>query len=123
MKAFENEAEARWGGSAEYKEYEEKAMGRSAEEQNALAAGLDMLMDGFALCMKNDKAPGSSEAQALVIKLQSYITEHYYACTDDILASLGEMYVGDERFKRNIDRHGEGTADFIRRAIQLMTGR
>ena len=60
----------------------------------------------------------SEEAQALVKKLQGYITEHFYNCTDAILAGLGEMYVADDRFRSNIDRHGEGTAEFIRQAIQ-----
>ena len=45
--------------------------------------------------------PGSAEAQALVIKLQSYITANYYTCTDEILAGLGKMNVADEPFKKH----------------------
>ena len=37
----------------------------------------------------------SDTAQRLVKKLQDYITEHFYHCTDEILAGLGQMYVGD----------------------------
>jgi hypothetical protein len=57
------------------------------------------------------------EAQALVDKLQAHITENYYTCTDEILAGLGKMYVADERFKKNIDKYGEGTAEFAAEAI------
>lgn len=35
------------------------------------------------------------------------------------LAGLGEMYVCDERFKKNIDKHGVGTAEFISRAVKI----
>ena len=31
----------------------------------------------------------------------------------------GQMYVADVRFKNNIDKHGDGTAEFIREAIQI----
>ena len=58
------------------------------------------------------------EAQALVTKLQAHITANYYTCTDEILAGLGKMYVADERFKKNIDKYGDGTAEFAAAAIE-----
>jgi hypothetical protein len=51
--------------------------------------------------------------------LQDHITGNYYHCTKEILAGLGQMYVADERFKSNIDRHGSGTAAFICEAIAV----
>ena len=51
-------------------------------------------------------------------KLQRFITENMYTCTDEILASLGQMYAADGEFRQNIDRAGgEGTAEFASRAI------
>ncbi len=35
------------------------------------------------------------------------------------LAGLGKMYVADERFKKNIDKCGEGTAEFVAEAMEL----
>ena len=62
--------------------------------------------------------PDAPEAQAQVKKLQEYITAHYYQCTDEILAGLGQMYTADEAFRENIDKAGgEGTAAFAGRAI------
>ena len=55
----------------------------------------------------------------LVKILQNHITEHYYHCTNEILAGLGQMYVADVRFKANIDKHAEGTAAFICEAITV----
>ena len=38
---------------------------------------------------------------------------------NEILAGLGKMYVADERFKKNIDKYGEGTAEFASEAIAV----
>ena len=73
--------------------------------------------------MKSGTEPNSSDAQALVKKLQDYITENYYTCTDEILAGLGQMYVADERFKSNIDKYADGTAEYVSKAIAIYTKR
>jgi len=79
---------------------------------------MDQIMAEFALCMKKGESPDCAEAQSLVKKLQNYISENYYLCTNEILAGLGQMYVADERFRNNIDRHADGTAAFIYEAIE-----
>ena len=73
----------------------------------------------FAVCKDSSESADSVEAQALVAKLQEHITANYYTCTDETLAGLGKMYVADDRFKKNIDKYGEGTAEFASDAIAL----
>ena len=64
------------------------------------------------------------EAQAAIRKLQQFITDHFYTCTPEILAGLGEMYVADDRFRQNIDKAGgEGTAEFVAQAIRAYCGK
>ena len=75
----------------------------------------------FAACKARDVSADFAEAQVLVAKLQAHITANYYTCTDEILAGLGKMYVADERFKKNIDKYGEGTAEFAADAIAAYT--
>jgi hypothetical protein len=123
MTAFDNsqfekykaEVKEKWGKTEAYAEHAQKTKDYSKEKRNALAGSLDAIMAEFALC--RELSPESEEAQALVAKLQAHITENYYTCTPAILAGLGQMYVADGRFKANIDRHGEGTAQFICDAI------
>jgi hypothetical protein len=67
----------------------------------------------------NGAKADSAEAQAIVAKLQAHITANYYTCTDEILAGLGKIYIADERFKKNIDKHGYGTAEFASKAIAI----
>ena len=66
---------------------------------------------------ENGKMSDSKEAQSLVKMLKNHITENYYLCTNEILDGLGKMYVADERFTNNIDKHADGTAAFICKAI------
>ena len=67
--------------------------------------------------------PASPEAQALVKEWQDFVSANYYACTDEIPAGLGEMYTADERFQKNLDRFGEGTAAVLSAAIQVYGGK
>ena len=127
MKAFDNsefekykaEAKEKWGKTDAYKEHEEKTGNYSMQKWNDVTAGIDHIMREFALCMGEDECPDSTEAQNLVKTLQNYITENYYLCTKEILAGLGQMYVADERFRDNINKHADGTAAFISKAIAV----
>ena len=81
--------------------------------------GLMAILTEVASCKASDTSADSDEAQALVAMLQTHITANYYTCTDEILAGLGKMYVADERFKKNIDKCGEETAEFASEAIAV----
>ena len=107
------------GQTDAYKEHAERTKNYSKQKWNDLAEEMDHIMAEFALCMRKDKSPDSTEAQDLVKMLQNHITENYYLCTNEILASLGQMYVADERFTNNIDKHAGGTATFICEAIAV----
>lgn len=109
-------AREKWEGTLAYDEYCERSKARSKEAETVLGKGL---MEIFGEFGKVKELPEKSpEVQTLVKKLQSYITENYYQCTNVILSSLGEMYCNSEDFKNNIDSEsGEGTADFVSKAI------
>ena len=109
---YEDEAKQRWGDTAAYREYAQKAPASDA------AAGLMAVFGEFAAVKAAGHTPDSETAKNLVKKLQDYITTNFYHCTNEILAGLGQMYVGDERFKNNIDKSGEGTAEFVSEAIE-----
>ena len=116
------ETRERWGDTEAYREYDKKTNGYTKEKRAEANDGLMAIFAELATCKANGAAPDSSEAQALVAKLQAHITENYYTCTDEILEGLGKMYVADERFKKNIDKYGEGTAEFAAEAITAKFG-
>ena len=116
---FEIEARERYGNTAAYREHEQKTKNYTKEKWAEANDGLMAIFAEFAECKDSGTSADSDEAQALVAKLQAHITANYYTCTDEILAGLGEMYVADERFKKNIDKYGEGTAEFASEAIAV----
>ena len=113
------EARERWGDTSAYHEHTEKTKNYTKEKWAEANDGLMAIFAEFAVCKLSGMEADSNEAQALVAKLQSHITANYYTCTDEILAGLGKMYVADERFKKNIDKYGDGTAEFASDGIRI----
>lgn len=110
---FQEEAKSRWGNTSAYKEFQSKNI------SNETFADFDNIFSEFAKCMKEGFSPSDTETQTLVKKLQDFITANFYTCTNEILAGLGQMYVCDERFRNNIDKHGKNTAQFVSDAIAI----
>ena len=115
---YSAQAKALWGKTDAYREYQDKSRGRSKEADNALG---DALMGLFReLGTMKDQAAHSDAVQAWVKKLQSFITEHYYTCTKQILLGLGQMYAGGGSMTENIDHAGgAGTGAFAMEAIEI----
>ena len=118
-KNYETEARTRWGNTAAYRKHEQKTKNYTKEKGTEANAGLMAIFAEFAECKDSGASADSAEAQTLVSKLQAHITAYYYTCTDEILAGIGKMYVCDERFKKNIDKCGEGTAEFAAEGIRI----
>ena len=118
-KIFQVEARERYGGTAAYREHEQKTKNYTKEKWAEANDGLMAIFAELAMRKDSGMCADSAEAQALVAKLQAHITANYYTCTDEILAGLGKMYVADERFKKNIDKYGDGTAEFAAEGIRI----
>ena len=118
-KHYESEARSRWGTTDAYREHEQKTKGYTKEKWTEANEGLMAIFAEFTTLKNNRFDANSPEVQSLVGKLQGFITQNYYTCTDEILAGLGKMYVADERFKKNIDKYGEGTAEFVSEGIRI----
>lgn len=116
---YAHEAMEKWGDTNSYKEYAEKISFYSKQKWNTINSDMSSIFSEFAKAMKNGKNPSDSSVQAIVTKWKEFITENYYLCNNDILSGLGEMYINDDRFKKNIDNYGNGTAEFISKAIKV----
>ena len=115
---YSRQAKELYGNTPEYKEMEEKQKNRTEEDEKILADRF-MLFFKEAGEMKNMN-PASDDAQNLVRRLQDYITQNLYTCTNKILRGLGKMYSGGGDITTNIDAYGgEGTAIFVADAIEI----
>lgn len=116
---YAERAKAEWGGTAAWREYEEKSKGRSREETAAVTEGMMAIFREFG-AIRDSVPADSKQAQELVKKLQAFITEHFYTCTVEILRSLGAAYAAGGEMSQNIDQSaGEGTARYAGEAVQV----
>ena len=114
---YAEEAKARWGNTEAYRESTRRAAKWTPAEKAALEAKSNEIFSAFAALVGSD--PASAQAQALVSRWKAHISANYYECTDEILAGLGQMYVLDERFTKNLDKFGVGTAQLMSDAIAV----
>ena len=119
---YRKEVIEKWGGTKAFQESEKKdaardsgCYGRLAEEMMAIFADLGGM---------RHLSHADEQVRQKIAELQQFITDNYYTCTKEILGGLGQMYVGDRRFKENIDKAGcAGTAEFVSRSIALYCSR
>ena len=115
---YSRQAKELYGGTPEYKEMEEKKKNRTEEDEKILADRFMLLFKEAGEIKKSD--PASVDAQNLVKRIQDYITENLYTCTNKILCGLGKIYSGGGDITMNIDAYGgEGTAVFVANAIEI----
>lgn len=116
IQQYKEEVKERWQETNEYREYER----RNRSKQKSSDASQQMMELFAKLGALRHLDPANQQVQGKVKQLQQLITDNFYTCSHEVLYGLGQMYVGDERFKQNIDRAGgEGTAEFVREAITL----
>lgn len=114
---YVKEVESKWGNTDAYRQSKEKTDKYSKEDWKRVSEGMDELLQKFAALIGT--SPEDREVQDLVLEWQQYISDTYYDCTKEILAGLGQMYVVDERFTRNMDKFKSGTAKLISDAIEV----
>ena len=118
LDAYTKQAKETWGKTDAYKEYEQKTKGLTKEEKNMNGKALMTFFVEFGQML--DLSPESDIVQAQVKKIQAFITEHFYTCTNEILAGLGKMYNCGGEMTDNINKAGgAGTAEFVAKAIEI----
>lgn len=109
-------AKQQWGDTEAFREFEQRAAAKGAEDLQQAGDGLMQLLAEFGKLQNKDAA--DPEVQQLVQAVQSYITAHFYTCTKELFAGLGNLYAAGSDFTKNMDRAGgPGTAAFAARAI------
>lgn len=118
IERYKEEVKERWGQSEAYREFVQRQQKGETFEKSET-----QMMSLFTeIGMLREQPPAARKVQDKIRELQSFITDHYYNCTNEILKNLGVMYTEDERFRQNIDKAGgSGTAAFVRQAIEVYT--
>lgn len=116
-KKYAEETKKKYGNTVAYKESKKRTAKYSEKDWSTIMAESHNIMINLASLMNNKVS--DKEVQEIIKLWQSHISKYYYECTLEILESLGESYVDDIRFTKNIDKHGDGLSIFFRDAIRF----
>lgn len=114
---YAEEAKARWGNTDAYRESARRAAKWTEADKANMEARSGEIFSQFAALVGTD--PADERVQKQVALWQQFISDNFYSCSDEMLAGLGQMYVADERFMKNIDKFGAGTAQLMSDAIAV----
>lgn len=118
IQEYTRQAKQQWGATSAYKEFEQKTAHQTAQEAADMGSRLMEILAVFG--GMQHKSPTAPAVQTQVKALQAFITEHYYTCTKEIFAQLGQMYGAVGAFTENINAAGgPGTAEFAAKAIEV----
>lgn len=112
---YEQEARERWGDEAVDKA-NAKIGSMSKDEQEAMAKAMNSIYKKLAALRHG--SPESEEAQAAIKEWYDFLN-NFGNYSLEAFKGLGQMYVDDERFTKNIDQFGEGLAKFMRDAMAV----
>lgn len=118
IQEYAEQAKQQWGTTSAYKEFEQKTAHQTVQEAANVGGQLMEILAMFG--SMQGKSPADPAVQAQVKALQVFITEHYYTCTKEIFAQLGQLYGAGGEFTTNINAAGgPGTAEFAAKAIAV----
>ena len=114
---YKEETEKRYGNSDAYKESQEKTSKYSKNDWENIMEEASGIYEELAKLREKDLS--DNQVQDLVEQWRNHISTNFYNCTIEIFRGLALMYVADERFTKNIDKYGEGLAQFMSDAMNI----
>lgn len=111
-----DEAEDRWGDSAQWAQYAERAGEMTPEDWKTVAAETGALNADFAAAKRAGVTPGSADANALAERHRALMSR-YFDCTHSMHACIGRMFAADHRFAAHYDAVVPGLAVWLRDTI------
>ena len=112
-KKYEQEAVEKYG-----KDVIEKSLKRHKGKEAELTDGLNKIFFGFSGNKALGLSPEAKENIELAKELHEHICKYSFDCSKEAFSGIGLAYVENKEFKNNIDRFGEGTAEYACTAIQ-----
>lgn len=115
---YEDEAKERWGDTEAYRESMRRTKGYTEKDWKRIKEEGQVLFQKLAEKMKQGAEPRDPEVVSLAEEHRRHIERWFYPLSREAHRGLGEMFVTDERFTANIDKLGEGLAQFLAEAIR-----
>ena len=120
---YDDEVQRRWGATDAYAESARRTATYSKADWQAIKAESDEITAAFGAALHRGLAPDEPEVQAIVDRHWHHLARWFYTPTAETYAGLGDLYVNDPRFTKNIDKAGGGLAAYQRAAMRSYTPR
>jgi membrane-associated HD superfamily phosphohydrolase len=114
---YSDETKEKYGHTNAYKQSQQKTKNYTKEDWANMALESDFIVQKFKNLMEKGIDPESSEAKEAAEAHRQHITKWFYNCDYEIHSGLALMYISDERFKENYEKHARGLAQYIHDAI------
>jgi DNA-binding transcriptional MerR regulator len=114
---YEDEVQERWGHTDAYRQSQQRAASYTKEDWQRIQREAEELNGRFVALMEAGEPADSEAAMDAAEEHRQWISRNHYDCGHEMHACLGEMYVADERFTRNIDKVKPGLAAYLKDAI------
>ncbi|WP_028925091.1 MerR family transcriptional regulator [Pseudonocardia acaciae] len=121
---YREEVIERWGEDA-YRRSDDWWRTLSAEDKESFQRRHLEIASDYGRAHAAGRSPDGDEAQEITQRQYEWITDGWRGTrpTAEQFAGLGQLYVDDPRFTANYDRHGDGTAAFVRDAMKAYAER
>lgn len=120
---YQAEARERWGSTDAYHQSAQRTARYTKADWEQIGAEADEINQRFLALLAAKEPPESEQAMDLAEAHRAHISKWFYDCPIEMHAGLGQMYVADERFTKNIDKAGDGLAQYMAEAIAANAAR
>lgn len=111
---YENEATKKYG-----KEVIEEAKKRQNGNEDKMFEQFNDVFFKLSTLKDEKNEVDNEEVQSTIEKLYNNINKYGFNCSLEVFGYIGKGYVANPEFKKNIDKFGEGTAQFVSDAIEI----
>ena len=114
LNKYEEQAIEKYG-----KEIIEESKKRQSGKEDIVAEKFNSVFRSMAEFKEKDISIEEKEVQSKVEDLYNYMNKYAFDCSIEVFSYIGKGYSQNPKFKNNIDKFGEGVAEYISKAIEI----
>jgi DNA-binding transcriptional MerR regulator len=120
---YEQEARERWGGTAAYRQSEQRTRSYGPTDWHKIRAEWDAIMEDAAAALHDQVKSDQPRAMDLAERHRLWLDRWFFTCPPAMHAGFGDMFEADARFARTIEKHADGLTVFWSAAIRANAAR
>ena len=97
----------------------EESKKRQSGKEDIVAEKFNSVFRSMAEYRKNNIDIKEKEVQSKIEDLYNYMNEYAFDCSVEVFSYIGKGYYQNPEFKNNIDKFGEGVAEYTSKAIEV----